>query len=62
MTHSIRNMVNRGNSLTVQRLRLHASTARGPVSICGQGTKIPQASWCGQGGKKKKKEIWSIIL
>ena len=33
---------------------LCASTVRNTSSIPGQGTKIPQATWCGQ--KKKKKE------
>ena len=39
---------NLGNFLVVQWLRLHASTAGGPDSIPGQGTKIPQATWHGQ--------------
>ena len=34
----------RGNSLMVQWLGLHAFTAKGPGSIPGQGTKIPQAT------------------
>ena len=33
-----------GNCLTVQWLGLHSSTAGGPGSIPGQGTKIPQAT------------------
>ena len=33
-----------GNSLAVQWLRFHDSTAGGPRSIPGQGTKIPQAT------------------
>ena len=37
-----------GNSLAVQWLALCALIAEGPGSIPGQGTKIPQASWCGQ--------------
>ena len=41
-----------GNSLAVQWLGLHTSTAGGPVSITGQGAKIPQAA---QPKKKKKK-------
>ena len=45
-----------GDSLLVQWLRLHTSTAGGPGSIPGQGTKIPQAALCGQ--KKKKKCVW----
>ena len=40
------------NSLVVQWLGLHALTAEGLSSIPDHGTKIPQASWCGQ--KKKK--------
>ena len=34
--------------LAVQWLRLHAPNAGGPSSIPGQGTKIPQATWCTQ--------------
>ena len=45
-----------GNSLAVQRLGLHASTAGGPGSIPGRGTKIRQAFWSDQ--KKKKKSSW----
>ena len=41
-----------GNSLVVQWLGLRALTAEGLVSIPAQGTKIPQAVWCGQ----KKRE------
>ena len=37
-----------GNSLAVQWLGLCTLTAEGPVSIPGQGTKIPQATWCGK--------------
>ena len=37
-----------GNSLVVQWLELHASTAGGKGLIPGQGTKIPQAVWCDQ--------------
>ena len=44
-----------GNSLAVQWLGLHASTAGGMGLIPRQGTKIPQATWCGQKKKKKKK-------
>ena len=44
-----------GNSLAVQWLGLHASTAGGMRSIPGQGTKILQAVRCGQ--KKKKKRL-----
>ena len=45
-----------GTSLVVQRLRLHASTAGGTGSISGRGTKIPQATWCGQKQKQKNKQ------
>ena len=40
--------------LAVQWLRLHASTLGGAGSISGQGTKIPQATQCGQKNKKKR--------
>ena len=43
-----------GNSLAVQWLGLHASTAKGTGSIPGQGTKIPQAVWCSQKTERKK--------
>ena len=36
-----------GNSLAIQWLGLHALTAKGPGSIPGWGTKIPQVMWCG---------------
>ena len=45
-----------GNSLAVQGLGLRALTAEGPGSIPGWGTKIPQASQCGEKIKKKKKK------
>ena len=47
-----------GNSLLVQWLGLRALTARGPGSIPGWRTKIPQDTWHGQ--KKKKKELGHI--
>ena len=47
-----------GNCLAVQRLGLRAFTAKGPVSIPGWGTKIPQNALCGQ----KKKKIRVILL
>ena len=37
-----------GNSLAVQWLGLRALTARGPGSIPGWGTTIPQATRCGK--------------
>ena len=40
-----------GNSLMVQWLRLHASSAGDMSSMPGWGTKIPHATWPGQ--KKK---------
>ena len=42
----------RENSLEVQQLGLHASTAGDPCSIPGEGTKIPQAT--GHGQKKEE--------
>ena len=36
------------NSLVVQWLGLRAFTAKGLGSIPGSGTKILQATWCGQ--------------
>ena len=49
-----------GNSLAVQWLGLRAFTAKGWVSIPGQGTKIPQAAHCSQ--KKKKKSITIVTV
>ena len=49
----------RGNSLVVQWLGLHASTAGGPGSIPGWGTKILQAAQHGQ-KKNPKKLQWDI--
>ena len=43
-----------GNSLVVQWLGLRASTAGGPDSIPGRGTKILQVAWCGQKNKQTK--------
>ena len=48
MEHEGSRMWNIGNSLVVQWLGLCISTAGGPGSIPGRGTKIPQAAWCGQ--------------
>ena len=45
-----------GNSLVVQWLGLHTSTAGGPGSIPGRETKIPKAVWRSQ----KKKKSWKI--
>ena len=44
-----------GTSLAVQWLGLGASTAGGPGSIPGQGTKIPQAARRGQKNKQKQR-------
>ena len=49
-----------GNSLAIQWLGLRAFTAEGPGSIPGWGTKIPQATQCGQKFKKQKKEVYII--
>ena len=40
----------------VQWLGLCASTAGGMGSVPGQGTKNPQAVWCGQEQKQVKKQ------
>ena len=45
-----------GNSLAVQCLELRTLTAKGPGSIPGRGTKIPQAVGCGQKEKKLQKK------
>ena len=44
-----------GNSLAVQRLGLRTFIAKGPGSIPGWGTKIPQAARCGQKNPRKQK-------
>ena len=44
-----------GSSLVVQWLRLHASTAGGPSSIPGRGTKIPQSAQHSQKQQWQKK-------
>ena len=46
------------NSLAVQWLGLHAFTAEGAGSIPGGGTKIPQATRCGQKKKIELKFNW----
>ena len=46
-------MQKQGNSLVVQRLKLHASTAQGTGSVPGRGTKIMHAA---QHSQKKKKD------
>ena len=45
------------NSLAVQRLGLCTSTAGGPGSIPGWGTKIPQAARRGQKKEKEKTKL-----
>ena len=40
-------------------VRTWALSLTRPDSISGQGTKIPQASWCDQ-KKKKKESVWLI--
>ena len=45
-----------GNSLVVQWVGLHVSTAGGPGSIPGGGTKILQAARHSQKKKKRKKK------
>ena len=55
MPISYRYLFLKGIPLAVQWLGLHASTAGGPGSIPGHGTKILQAPQRGQ--KKKKKDI-----
>ena len=47
----------KGNSLAVQWLGLRTFTAEGTGSIPGQGTKIPQAAWCGQKKVNRYKRI-----
>ena len=42
--------------MVVQRLGLHAFTARGMGLIPALGTKIPHATWYGQKVKKKERE------
>ena len=46
-----------GNSLVVQLLGLHTSTAGGTGSIPGQGSKILNTSQIGKKKKKLKKKI-----
>ena len=46
----------RGNSLVIQWLGFCALIAEDLGSVPGQGTKIPQAMWCGQKRKGKKKK------
>ena len=44
-----------GNSLVDQWLGLHAFTVKGPDSIPGRGTNIPQAAWQAKNKNKNKK-------
>ena len=45
----------RGNSLVIQWLGFCPLIAEDLGSVSGQGTKIPQATWCGQKRKEKKR-------
>ena len=56
---SLRKTSLRTSSLVVQWLELCASSAGGPSSILGWGTKIPQAVQCGQ-KKKDLKKSWCV--
>ena len=49
------------NSLVVQWLGLCTFTSEGPVSIPGQGTKIPWAVWHGWGKKKRLISFQSTV-
>ena len=51
-----------GNSLAVQWLGLHASTAGGTGLIPRQGTKIPQATLCNQRSKKMSAKFEGITV
>ena len=51
-----------GNSPAVQWLGLHACIARGTGSIPSRGTKIPQATHCGQKIRKRKKKEKDLPL
>lgn len=51
-----------GNSLAVQGLGLSDFTAGGLGSTPGWGTKIPQASWCVQKRKVKKKKFSQLSV
>jgi len=51
---SVQTKMLRGNFLVVQWLRLHASTAEGPVSTPGWRSKISQVPWT---WPKKKKNV-----
>ena len=46
-----------GNSLVIQWLELHDFTVKGPGSLHGQGTKIPQAVWHSQRNINNKTKI-----
>ena len=52
----LKSKTQRGNSLEVQWLGLHASIAGGMGSIFGRETKIPQAAWHGQEKKKRERQ------
>ena len=46
-----------GSSLAVWWLGLYASTAGGTYLIPAWGSKIPQATWCGQKSQKGTKKV-----
>ena len=58
--HFLIKLLNRGTSLAIQWLRLHASTPRGAGSIPGWGTKIPHAAT--KKFKNKEKKLLRIFL
>lgn len=51
-----------GNSLAIQWLGFHASTARGTSSVLGQGTKIPHATRHGQNNNNSKVKVKNYFL
>ena len=46
----------------IHQLRLYAFTAKDAGSIPGQGTKIPQAVWCGEEKKRFKHTKFETII
>ena len=54
--------ISKGNSLAVQWLGLHASTADSLALISGGRTKIPQALRWGKKKKKKKSAKWLPLV
>lgn len=43
-----------GNALPIQWWGLDTSTAKGPGSVLGRGSKVLQVSWCGQKNLREK--------